>query len=53
MIVETLGGETVPLEAGRRRVEDFSDERAFEAYEALFETPIGRSAEMERRIGSR
>ena len=42
-IVESLEGNTVAGEALRRRADDFSVERAVAAYDALFETLIGRN----------
>ena len=39
-ILDSLAGDTVPVEALRRRAGDFSAERAVAAYEALFENLI-------------
>lgn len=41
-IIDSLAGDTVPAEALQRRADDFSVERAVEAYEALFDILIGR-----------
>ncbi len=44
-ILDSLAGDTVPAEALRRRAEDFSADRAAEAYQALFEKLIGARAD--------
>ncbi len=40
-MINSLGGDTVPADALRRRAKNFSAERAVTAYEGLFESLIG------------